>query len=185
VVGRGTVMNDVARATRPSAVSWELEREVCAFLHYEAELLDERRFDEWIDLLDDSLRYRMPVRATRPDRQGSEFSEEMYHFDDTKLTLKMRVDRLNSGDAWAEVPPSRTRHFVTNIRVAAVADAGSIGVRSNLLLARTRGDEAVYQWLTSERRDVLRRVEGDWRLAERMILLDATTLPTYNLAFFL
>jgi len=165
-------------------VPWEQERELIAFLHLEAQFLDDRDFDAWLELLDDELVYRMPVRATRPDGQGPEFSEVMHHFDDTRATLTMRVDRLKSGDAWAEVPPSRTRHYVTNIRVAARED-DTFDVRSNVLLARTRGDEAVYQWLTAERRDVVVRRANGLRLVERTILLDATTLPTYNLAFFL
>jgi ethylbenzene dioxygenase beta subunit len=164
-------------------VPWELEREVVAFLHLEAQLLDDRDFDRWLELLDEDLVYRMPVRATRPEGQGPEFSEVMYHFDDTRRTLRMRVDRLKSGDAWAEVPPSRTRHFVTNVRVSAQDDA--IQARSNLLLARTRGDEAVYQWLTAERVDTIVRRDGELRVIGRTIYLDATTLPTYNLAFFL
>jgi ethylbenzene dioxygenase subunit beta len=167
------------------AVDLALERQVVAFLNLEAELLDERRFDDWLELLDEELLYQMPVRSTRPDGQGPEFSEAMMHFDETRGTLATRIERLNSGDAWAEVPPSRTRHFVTNIRVAPGADDTTIEARSNLLLARTRGDEAVYQWLTAERRDVVRRHDAGWRLLRRTILLDVTTLPTYNLAFFL
>ena len=100
-----------------SLVPLEIEREITAFLFHEAALLDERRFDEWLGLLDEELSYRMPVRSTRPEGQGSEFSEQMLHFDETRETLAMRVERLKSGDAWAEVPPSRTRHYVTNIRI--------------------------------------------------------------------
>jgi ethylbenzene dioxygenase beta subunit len=168
-----------------SLVPLETEREITAFLFHEAALLDERRFDEWLGLLDENLSYRMPVRSTRPEGQGSEFSEQMLHFDETRETLAMRVDRLKSGDAWAEVPPSRTRHYVTNVRITATDANERFEARTNLLLARTRGDEGVYQWLTAERRDVVRHQQGQWRLLAREILLDATTLPTYNLAFFL
>lgn len=170
---------------RPALVDAALEREAIAFLHYEAELVDERRFDEWLDLLDPELVYRMPVRSTRPDGQGPEFSDAMMHFDDTRATLATRIERLNSGDAWAEVPPSRTRHFVSNIRVRPTDAEHQFDVRSNLVLARTRGDEAIYQWLTCERHDLLRRGGEGLMLARRTILLDVTTLPTYNLAFFL
>jgi ethylbenzene dioxygenase beta subunit len=171
--------------SRGRRVAAETERDVVAFLYHEAELLDDRRFDEWLELLDDELRYLMPVRATRPEGQQPEFSDVMHHFDDTKRTLAMRVDRLKSGDAWAEVPPSRTRHFLTNIRIQERSDE-LVEARSNLLLMRTRGDEALYQSLTAERVDVLRRGGASgWTLLERTILLDATTLPTYNLAFFL
>ena len=128
----------------------------------------------------------MPVRSTRPDGQGPEFSDTMMHFDETRGTLAMRVDRLNSGDAWAEVPAVpdtalRDQHPGLPGREG----RGRLEARSNLLLARTRGDEAVYQWLTAERRDIVRRHGAGWRLLRRTILLDVTTLPTYNLAFFL
>lgn len=170
---------------RPAMVDAALEREVVAFLLFEAELLDERRFDDWLELLDPELSYRMPVRSTRPDGQGPEFSELMMHFDDTRDTLATRIERLNSGDAWAEVPPSRTRHFLSNIRVRPTDTDGQLDARSNLLLARTRGDEAIYQWLTCERQDIVRRAPEGLLLVSRTILLDVTTLPTYNLAFFL
>lgn len=166
-------------------IDWQVEREIAAFLYREAELQDDRAFDAWLELLDPDLRYLVPVRSTRPEGQGPEHSDVMFHFDETVTTLRMRVDRLKSGDAWAEVPPSRTRHFVTNVRVAPGASEDTVAARSNLLFTRMRGDETQLQTLTAERRDVLRRGEGGWRLLERLVLLDATTLPTYNLAFFL
>lgn len=166
-------------------VDWQIERAVTAFLFLEAELQDDRAFDAWLELLDPELRYVVPVRTTRPEGQGPELSDVMFHFDETKATLTMRVDRLKSGDAWAEVPPSRTRHFVTNVRVAAGPAPDTVAARSNLLFTRVRGDETVLQTLTAERRDVLRRADGSWRLLERVVRLDATTLPVYNLAFFL
>lgn len=166
-------------------VDGQVEREVTAFLYREAELQDDREFDAWLELLDPDVRYRVPVRSTRPEGQGSEHSDVMFHFDETYTTLRMRVDRLKSGDAWAEVPPSRTRHFVTNVRVAPGESADTVAARSNLLFGRMRGDETVLQTLTAERRDVLRRADNGWRLLDRLVLLDATTLPTYNLAFFL
>lgn len=163
----------------------QVEREVTAFLYLEAQLQDDREFDAWIELLDPDVRYLVPVRTTRPEGQDPEHSDAMLHFDETLTTLRMRVDRLKSGDAWAEVPPSRTRHFVSNVRVAEGAATDTVAARSNLLFARMRGDETQVQTLTAERRDVLRRADGGWRLLERVVLLDATTLPTYNLAFFL
>jgi ethylbenzene dioxygenase beta subunit len=178
-------MSDDGKHLVPPLVDLQLEREAAAFLHHEAQLQDERAFEAWLRLLDPEIRYRVPVRVTMPEGQGPEHSDVMFHFDETRQTLGMRVARLHSGDAWAEVPPSRTRHFISNIRVAPGDDPDHLLVRSNLLFVRTRGDEARSQSLTAERRDVLRRDGGAWRLLDRLVLLDATTLPTYNLAFFL
>jgi 3-phenylpropionate/cinnamic acid dioxygenase small subunit len=178
-------MNAVDAHIVPPLVDLQLEREATAYLHHEAQLQDDRAFEAWLRLLDPEVRYRVPVRVTLPEGQGPEHSDAMFHFDETLETLSMRVARLHSGDAWAEVPPSRTRHFVSNIRVSAGDEPERLRVRSNLLFVRIRGDEVVAQSLTAERHDVLRRDGDAWRLLDRMVLLDATTLPTYNLAFFL
>ena len=183
-IGGGVVSEDNAHVI-PPLVDLTLEREATAFLHHEAQLQDERAFRAWLRLLDPAIRYRVPVRVTLPEGQGPEHSDVMFHFDETLETLEMRVARLHSGDAWAEVPPSRTRHFVSNVRVAPGDTPDCLRVRSNLLFVRIRGDEVVAQSLTAERHDVLRRADGTWRLLDRLVLLDATTLPTYNLAFFL
>ena len=39
--------------------------------------------------------------------------------DETKATLAGRIARLDTGMAWAEDPPSRTRHLVSNVEVKA------------------------------------------------------------------
>lgn len=152
------------------------------FLYREAELLDDGRFREWLDLLTDDVRYRVPVRQTR-ERGESGVSAEMFHLDEDRDSLTLRVDRLETGFAWAEDPPSRVRHFVTNVRVRPHGD--ELAVRSNLLLYRGRWDRAEHDLLSGERHDVLRPGPGGLRLAARTVVLDATTLPTLNLAIFL
>lgn len=42
-----------------------LIREIEQFLYREARLLDDRQFQEWLDLLTDDIRYWMPVRSNR------------------------------------------------------------------------------------------------------------------------
>jgi 3-phenylpropionate/cinnamic acid dioxygenase small subunit len=161
-----------------------LLRRVAAFLYHEAELLDDRRFDDWLLLMSDDVRYRMPLRVTRDDGSGSEFSDTMAHFDEDRHTLEMRIARLRTPMAWAENPPSRTRHFVTNIRVA-LDDERRIKVRSNVLLYRNRADSADHDLLSAERHDVLCELGGKLQLAERVILIDQSTLATLNLAVFI
>jgi 3-phenylpropionate/cinnamic acid dioxygenase small subunit len=175
------------RIERPrELVEWDVERQIVDFLVEEAQVLDEMRFDDWLSMLAPDIQYRVPVRATRPPRQESEFSDSMFHFDDDIALLRLRVARLKTGDAWAEVPPSRTRHFLSNFRVFRETDRpGHYRVSSNLLLIRSRGDEPQQHILGGSRQDVVRcRESGAYELVERTVLLDATTLPTYNLAFF-
>ncbi|AGT33882.1 small subunit of biphenly dioxygenase (plasmid) [Geobacillus genomosp. 3] len=159
--------------------------EVCRFLFREARLLDARAFREWLGLLTDDIVYRVPLRVTREKGQGSGFLNNMAHMDEDRQTLEMRIHRLETEYAWAEDPPSRTRHFVSNIEIAPGTNENELEVNSNLLVYRSRGDSPAFDILSAERQDVLRLVDEEWKLARRTILLDQTTLSTHNLSIFL
>jgi 3-phenylpropionate/cinnamic acid dioxygenase small subunit len=159
--------------------------EVYEFLIHEAELLDGHREREWVELCTDDVIYRMPVRETRERGAGDGFDEQMFYFDETRGSLELRVRRLETEYAWAEDPPSRTRHFVSNIRVSDDGERDEIAAKSNLLLYRSQGTELHNDLISAERHDVLRRTEGGLRLARREILLDHSVLTTHNLSIFL
>jgi biphenyl 2,3-dioxygenase beta subunit len=168
-------------------VDHKLRQEVEDFLYYEAELLDERRFREWLELFADDARYFMPVRHNphaRPEDPSQELSApgEEHYFDDTKETLRRRVERLYSPTAWAEVPPSRTRHLVSNVRLER-DDGREIEVHSNFLVYRTRleTDQDIF---VGARRDTLRRVDGGFKIARRTIILDQAVLAAKNISIF-
>src|SRR5579875_168840 len=154
-----------------------VRQEISDTLYHEAELLDSGRFDEWLGMLEADVRYRMPVRLTRERGQAPDASEEMQHFWEDRETLALRVERLRTDFAWAEDPPSRTRHFVSNVRVQPGEAEGEVEVRSYLLVYRSRGDMPA-EFISGERRDRWRRGDGGWRLAERQILVDEATLAT-------
>jgi len=164
----------------------DLVRELEEFLYLEAELLDDWRYRDWLGLLAPEIRYRVPVRIAkeRSDASGpTGVSNVMFHLDEDIDSLELRVERLETGFAWAEDPPSRLRHFVTNVRVRE-AEADEVTVRSNVLVHRSRWDRPGADLLSGERHDRLRRGSEGWKLVERTVILDATTLPTLNLTFF-
>src|SRR3990172_2130203 len=153
----------------------ELRREIEDFLYHEAELLDERRLREWLDLLTDDVRYWMQIRHNPLERPGDVSEEiskpgESYYFNDDKKTLKVRVERVYAKNAWAEMPPSRTRHLVSNIRVK--KDSGlEIEVHSNFLCYRTRLEKD-QDLFVGTRHDLLRRANDNFKIARRTIILD-------------
>ncbi len=183
-----------ATATGDDALQRLLLRdEVERFLDHEAELLDEGRLDEWLDVLTDDVVYQVPVRINREQTGESRVTgvrTDSFHLDENRDSLEMRVDRIATGFAWAEEPPSRLRHLVGNVRVSEPrptdeGDGGEeVDVRSNVLVYRSRGDRSDHDLLSAERHDVLRRVDGGLRLARRWVVLDSTVVPTLNLAFF-
>jgi phthalate 3,4-dioxygenase beta subunit len=162
-----------------------LYHEVVDFLYAEADLLDRGEHRAWLGLLTDDIRYVVPVRVTTAHSLDGSALEDMAHFDEDGYSLRKRVERLETEHAWAEDPPSRTRHFVTNIRCAEGQIAGEVQAESNLLLFRSRGDVREHDLLSGRRNDTLRRTPGGLRLARREVVLDESVLRTQNLAVFL
>jgi 3-phenylpropionate/cinnamic acid dioxygenase small subunit len=166
----------------------ELRRQVEDFYYLEAELLDERKLREWLGLFTDDIRYWMPIRhnpAERPDDLDEELSKpgESYYFDDNKKSLAIRVERVYAKTAWAESPPSRTRHLISNVRVKN-DDGREIEVHSNFLVYRTRM-ESDHDLFVGARRDMLRRFDGGFKISRRTIILDQAVLAAKNISIFL
>jgi len=160
--------------------------EAYRFLVYEAELLDDNRLDEWVGLLSPSLRYVMPIRLTMPRAELDKSVNHRYrHFDDTYETIKYRVRRVQLPSAHSEYTPSRTRRFVTNVRVKPHDSPDTLDVRSYLLVMRNRMREPTYETISAARNDVLCRTAGSLRLRSREIIIDQATLGVVNLAIFL
>jgi 3-phenylpropionate/cinnamic acid dioxygenase small subunit len=175
----------------------EIIREVEQFLFREARLLDERRFHEWLALFTDDLRYWMIGRSNRyprsskaiaaldPARRIDEEEENLLAvLDESKQTLAARVARLETGMAWAEDPPSRTRHLIANIEVEPQdAEASPLAVYSNFIVYRSRS-ETEQDFYVGARRDLMRRVEGDLKIASRRITLDQNVMLAMNISIF-
>lgn len=162
----------------------QVTAEVTEWLFREAELLDDGFERKWLEeMVSQDIVYQLPLRQTVERARGAGWVEGTYHLDERYGSLSSRVARNETAYAWAEDPPSRIRHFVTNIRASSRPD-GLIGVRSNLLIYRTRQDGVNPQILSGERHDVLRREEGALRLLERRVLLDLTAIGTHNLSIF-
>jgi biphenyl 2,3-dioxygenase beta subunit len=160
---------------------YEVER----FYYDEAALLDSHRYEDWLALFSDDAHYFMPIRRTRTQREmDKEFTQpgEMAFFDDTRMLLAGRIAKLKTGRSWAEDPPSRTRHLITNIRI--VRDNGrELEVESNFHVYRTRLNSEETSWIGS-RRDLLRRVDRSFQIADRRIFLEQTVLLSRNLSNF-
>jgi 3-phenylpropionate/cinnamic acid dioxygenase small subunit len=160
--------------------------ELTEFYIREAWLLDERKFQEWLGLFTEDVLYFMPRRKNVPRRESHREVTplgDLALIEDDKRYLEMRVARLETGMAWAEDPPSRTRHLVGNL-VAEPLDSGDVQAKTAFLVYRSHL-ETDHQLLAGSREDVLRRVDGAWKVAKRTIVLDANVLLDKNLSIFL
>jgi 3-phenylpropionate/cinnamic acid dioxygenase small subunit len=176
----------------------DLVLEMEQFLFREARLLDECRFQEWLSLLTDDIRYWMPSMSSqygasskaftpldRAQRETPELSDEneLALLDETKDSLARRVARLDSGMAWSEEPPSRTCRFIYNVIVDESDTNAGLIVRSNFILYRTRGD-LERDFYVGSRQDVLRSTDGSWKIAYRKILVPQNVLAAKNVSSF-
>ncbi|WP_068183138.1 3-phenylpropionate/cinnamic acid dioxygenase subunit beta [Mycobacterium sp. UM_CSW] len=155
------------------------------FLVDEAYLLDAQRYDAWLDTLTDDVRYVMPVRVTTARGAGFDTSPGMAHFDEDKYSLSQRAARFATEHAWTEDPPSRLRHFITNVRAFEGDDDTHLVVESAELLFRSRGDVNESALVSCGREDLLRWCGDRWKLARRNIFVDESVLRMQNLAVFL
>ena len=159
------------------------------FLVDEAYLLDAQCYDAWLDTLTDDVRYVMPVRVTTARGAGFDTSSfpnpGMAHFDEDKYSLRQRAARFATEHAWTEDPPSRLRHFITNVRAFEGDDETELKVESAELLFRSRGDVNESALVSCGREDLLRWCDDRWKLARRNIFVDESVLRMQNLAVFL
>ena len=168
-----------------------LKEEIEELLYREAELLDERRFEDWLDLFTEDARYFMPMRrnvpAEGPEREFTREGVDVNWFDEGKDTLTRRVKQIRTGVHWAEQPPSRICHMVSNVQLLGTPPGepspAEIAVKSRFLIYRNRV-ETETDLLVGKREDLLRRVDGAWRIARRKIILDQSVLLVKNLTFF-
>jgi 3-phenylpropionate/cinnamic acid dioxygenase small subunit len=169
-----------------------LAQEIAEFLYIEAELLDERHYDDWLALLADDIRYWMPMRRNVKygDTTGREFTREgsdISWFDEGKETLTRRVRQIQTGIHWAEEPQSRIAHLVSNVQLLeatpSTADPREVTAKCRFLIYRNRV-ETETDFLVGKREDTLRRSDEGWQIARRKIILDQNVLLTKNLTFF-
>src|SRR6059036_594012 len=163
-----------------------VRHEIEEFLYREADLLDERRFAEWLDLFTEDAHYWMPMRRNVPhDAAEREFTREgtdVNWFDEGKETLARRVQQILTGIHWAEEPPSRICHMISNVQILR-ASATEVAVKSRFLVYRNRV-ETETDVLVGKREDLLRRVNGGFKIARRKVVLDQSILLAKNLTFF-
>jgi 3-phenylpropionate/cinnamic acid dioxygenase small subunit len=156
------------------------------FLIAEAEVLDSADFAGWLTLVAPEIRYTVPVQTSllRGDAETADGSARSYHLNEDRASLEFRVKRIVESDSsWAYNPRSRTRRFVSNLRVRR-GESSDLLVVSNLQLMRSRHDLDTYDLITAERHDVLgRRADGELELCSREITVDQARLGIAPIPF--
>ncbi|MCR8548857.1 3-phenylpropionate/cinnamic acid dioxygenase subunit beta [Salipiger sp. P9] len=184
-------MLDLLNIAKPFAdmdtpVDAETERAVCRWLYAEARFLDAERYQDWLEgFIDPEIHYWMPDMETRrrDDPRGTFSYGEAAYFDDNLPELTIRVKRYNEPSAWADNPATRHAHLISNIEVNATDDPSLLAVCSAFTNVRNR-NEADQDIIHGRREDVLRKVEGGFRLLRRRVFIVQNVLLSKNLNTF-
>jgi 3-phenylpropionate/cinnamic acid dioxygenase small subunit len=177
---------------RPArSLAWyALKQEIENFLYWEADLLDQRMFREWLDLLAEDLVYFMPIRRNvkfgqHAEQENTRQGEGISWFDEDKWTLGKRVEQILTGVHYAEEPLSRVTHMVSNVRLLEVApsveDPGQVVVGCRFLVYQNRVEYETNTFV-GRRVDTLRREGGSWLIARRELILEQNVLLAKNLS---
>jgi p-cumate 2,3-dioxygenase beta subunit len=156
-----------------------LRSEVEDLLFHEAELLDSWQLDAWLGLLTDDAAYYVPPN----DKPDASHRDTLFTIADDIVRLRERVIRLKDPNCHAEYPPSRTRRFITNVRVAPDA-GGDVVASANFIVYRHRRGEPPRVFV-GYYQHTLRRVAGKLKFAERRAVLDAEELGPLGAVSFI
>lgn len=172
---------------------FRLRRGIEEFYYDEAELIDNRKFEAWLDTLHEDLRYFMPIRhnvkfGQHAEREDTKEEEGISWFNEDKWTVTKRVEQILTGVHYAEEPLSRTTHMITNIQVLeATPDAehaARVRTSCRFMTYLNRVEYETYNFV-GKRYDTLAREEGgDWKVLHRRIILDQNVLQAKNLSTF-
>ena len=151
-----------------------LLHEIEQFLFREAELLDEWRLPEWLELFAPTGEYLVPST----DKPHGDPRRDLFLVQDDRFLLEQRINSLMKRSAHAEYPHSRTRHMITNVR-ASVAEDGKVSVAANFLVHRSRN--GVVDTYFGHYRHLLERDETTvFRYLVRRCVLDLDALRPHG-----
>jgi 3-phenylpropionate/cinnamic acid dioxygenase small subunit len=124
------------------------DQQLVDFVYAEARMLDEQRFNEWLELFSDDGHYWMPLTPGQPDARLH--TSLMY---EDKLLLRVRIERLSGARTYSQQPRSRCHHLLQRPGVESTdRDAGRYKLHTAFHYVETRLDEMTLfaGWATHE-----------------------------------
>ncbi|MDE0029265.1 MAG: 3-phenylpropionate/cinnamic acid dioxygenase subunit beta [Deltaproteobacteria bacterium] len=190
---KATLAGKVAPAPDGAGLAYLLlAQEVHEFLCAEADLLDERRYEEWLELLTDDVSYWAPMRRNVQfghwDTENTRQGRDMNWFDEGKSTLRLRIKQITSGVHWVEEPAPRVSRLITNVHglraTPSLEEPEEVSVKYRVLIYRNKLEDST-DVFAGKRDDVLRKVDGRWKICKRVMLLDQSVLLSATMPFVL
>lgn len=150
---------------------------VTRFIYREARLQDDHDYDAWEALWADDGIYWIPANG-----EGEDPDAEMSIVYDNRSRISVRIKQFKTGKRHSQTPVSRIRRVVSNIEILEGTE-DEVRVTSNALVfeSNTRGETV---W-ASRNEYKLRRVDGDWRMALKKVILVNNDKALFTLSFLI
>lgn len=163
----------------------EATAKVASFLFLEARLLDNAKIRDWQALFTDDCHYWVPIDENRPTTESASI------INDDALALEERVFHLLETTFAAQMPKSRTLHYISNIEIDQSSTDQTRVVHSNQLIFELRTGDYRQVGL-GELRPIPASVthelvaEGDtFKIKRKTIRIIDRDMPQSNLTFLL
>lgn len=125
-----------AKVSKAPKIGPDLQHSVEQFLYRQAELLDGKQWQDWIDLFADDGIYWMP-----PDASYKTWDGQPAIFAEDKNLMNVRMGRVLHPDAWSQRPLWGTNHVVSNVQIQAIKPNGDVEVKSRFHMLELRRDD--------------------------------------------
>jgi benzoate/toluate 1,2-dioxygenase subunit beta len=153
--------------------------DVQAFVFREARFLDERRYDDWLELwaMDRDVRYWIPADDDKNETETLSFAY------DNARRIQTRVKQLQTGERYAQIPVSTTVRIVSNVE-AEELDDGVILARATFILHEHRS-QRTHVWAGRLTYHLLGSGADDFKMLRKKVTLVDRSSPVPSMAFFL
>ena len=153
----------------------EVQHAVEQFLYKQAELLDAKKWQDWIDLFTPDGVYWMPADPAHKHWDGMPaiFAED-------KNLMHVRMGRVMHPDAWSQRPLWGTNHIVSNVAIDKVAKNGDVTARSRFHMMELRRDDVRH--FAGQYTHHLKKAKGGYRIKlQRVDMVNAQAAYDYVL----
>src|SRR5882724_4928787 len=157
--GRSPATNSKTHAMKPAKKNGSLSvhYEVEQFLYQQASLLDDKKWQDWIDLFTPDGIYWMP-----PDPSYKTWDGTPAIFAEDKNLMTVRMKRVLHPDAWSQRPLWGTNHVVSNVVIRKTSPKGDVEVTSRFHMMELRRDDVRH--FAGSYLHKLIRTKGDYRI---------------------
>jgi 3-phenylpropionate/cinnamic acid dioxygenase small subunit len=145
-------------------------------LYREAAYLDERRWDDWIALFASDCEYWVPTWRTEEVLAADPNTELSHIYYASRAGLEDRIVRIRSGKSPASTPLRRTTHIVGNVQLV-TGENDALQMRSSWSVHVFDPHHKNAYTLFGYSLHTLRRVDDQWRIAKKKVVLQNDYLP--------